>query len=92
MATEKTIKIKSTNLQGKSFVFTGFRSAELEKQILENSGEIKSSISSKVTHLVMKQVGSGSSKEKKAKELGVSILDEHMLKSMLQANVEGGLF
>ena len=94
IALEHVVQQKSTRLEGKSFVFTGFRSAILEKQIKEHGGEIKSSVSSKVTYLVMKQVGSGSTKEQNAKKLGISILDESMLKSMLQVNTEsdGALF
>ena len=82
---EKEINMKSEIFNGKSFVFTGFRSVELENKIKENGGEIKSSISSKVTHLVMKTLGSGSSKEKKAKDLGLQILDEKTLKELLES-------
>lgn len=90
LALSNSIERKSNNLDGKSFVFTGFRSLELENQIQEHGGEIKSSISSKVTYLVMKQIGSGSTKEKKAKELNIGLLDETMLKSMLQIDMENG--
>lgn len=40
-------------------------------------------ISKNTTHLVMKAVGSGSSKEKKAIELGVEIMTVEQLENML---------
>jgi DNA ligase (NAD+) len=64
-----------TDLEGKSFVFTGVRFPEYEKFIIENGGVIGSGVSKNTTHLVMKSKGSGSSKEKKAIDLGVEILE-----------------
>jgi NAD-dependent DNA ligase len=64
-----------TDLEGKSFVFTGVRFPEYEKFIIENGGVIGSGVSKNTTHLVMKNKGSGSSKEKKAIDLGVKILE-----------------
>jgi NAD-dependent DNA ligase len=55
-------------------VFTGVRSAELEKKIQEQGGEIKSGISKAVTILVCKDPTSGSSKMKKAMELGIRVM------------------
>ncbi len=65
----------STHLQGKSFVFTGVRLPEYESFITDHGGTIGSSVSKNTTHLVMKNKGSGSSKEKKAIDLGVKILE-----------------
>lgn len=41
-------------------------------------------ISKNTTHLVMKTVGSGSSKEKKAIELGVTIMTVEQLEDLLK--------
>ena len=76
-------------MAGKSFVFTGIRVPEYEKFIVENGGKIGSSISKNTTHLVMKSKGSGSNKEKKAIELGISILEiEDLEKIIYELNIQ----
>jgi DNA ligase (NAD+) len=70
-------------LEGKIFVFTGIRRKDLENTIVEMGGKIGSSVSGKTTHLVMKAKGSGSSKEKKALELGVEIMTVGELENFL---------
>ena len=77
------------DMAGKSFVFTGIRVPEYEKFIVENGGKIGSSISKNTTHLVMKSKGSGSNKEKKAIELGISILEiEDLEKIIYELNIQ----
>jgi DNA ligase (NAD+) len=61
-------------LYGKQIVFTGFRNADLEKKIETLGGEIGNSLSKKTSILVMKEKGSGSSKEKKAIDYGVIVM------------------
>lgn len=70
-------------LEGKVFVFTGVRRGDLEEIIKSNGGKIGSSVSKNTTHLVMKIIGSGSSKEKKAIELGIEIMDDVTLEKQL---------
>jgi DNA ligase (NAD+) len=81
-------KIESTklsdDLEGNIFVFTGVRRADLEKIIESRGGKIGSSVSKNTTHLVMKAVGSGSSKEKKATEFGVKIMTVEDLEKFLK--------
>ena len=72
-----------TDLEGKQFVFTGVRRADLESVIESRGGKIGSGVSKNTTHLVMKAVGSGSSKEKKAIELGVEVITVEQLEKML---------
>lgn len=60
-------------LSGMQIVFTGFRDAELEKKIEALGGEVLNSLSKKTNFLIMKEKGSGSSKEKKALENGATI-------------------
>lgn len=81
----KNIKIEqeSNDLEGKVFVFTGYRDKIAEENIIKRGGKIASSISKTTTHLVMKQLGSGSSKEEKALKLGVEILDPSGLNILL---------
>lgn len=64
----------SGSLYGKQIVFTGFRNPDLEKKIESLGGEIGNSLSKKTSILVMKEKGSGSSKEKKALEYGVEVM------------------
>jgi len=82
---EKVEVIKTgTDLEGKQFVFTGVRRKELEEIIESRGGKIGGSVSKNTTHLVMKAIGSGSSKEKKAIELGVEVITVEQLENLLQ--------
>ena len=70
-------------LYGKQIVFTGFRNADLEKKIEFLGGEIGNSLSKKTSILVVKEKGSGSSKEKKALDYGVEVLTVEEFESSL---------
>lgn len=81
---EKVEAVKvGTDLEGKSFVFTGVRRPDLESDIESRGGKIGSGVSKTTTHLVMKAIGSGSSKEKKAIDLGVEVITVEQLEKML---------
>lgn len=71
------------DLEGKSFTFTGVRRLDLESDIESRGGKIASGVSKTTTHLVMKAIGSGSSKEKKAIELGVQVITIEQLEELL---------
>ena len=82
---EKIESVKVSNdLDGMTFVFTGVRRADLESVIESRGGKIGGSVSKNTTHLVMKAVGSGSSKEKKAIELGVEVITVEQLETLLK--------
>ena len=82
---EKKEAVKVSNdLDGMTFVFTGVRRADLESVIESRGGKIGSGVSKTTTHLIMKVVGSGSSKEKKALELGVKIMTVEQLENLLK--------
>ena len=71
----KGAEINTTGiLYGKQIVFTGFRNPELEKKIEALGGEVANSLSKKTSILIMKEKGSGSSKEKKALDYGVEVM------------------
>lgn len=72
-----------TDFEGKSFVFTGVRRTDLESVIESRGGKISSGVSKNTTYLVMKAVGSGSSKENKAIELGVEVITVEQLETLL---------
>lgn len=82
---EESIKV-GNDLDNTNFVFTGVRRADLEKIIESRGGKIGSSVSKNTSHLIMKEMGSGSSKEKKATELGVKIMTVDQLEEMLKNN------
>jgi NAD-dependent DNA ligase len=81
---EKVEAVKvGTDLEGKSFVFTGVRRPDLESDIESRGGKIGSGVSKTTTYLVMKSIGSGSSKEKKAIDLGVEVITVEQLEKLL---------
>lgn len=63
----------SNDLEGMVFVFTGVRDKEINEIIESRGGKMSSGVSKNSTHLITKEKGSGSSKEKKAIELGQTI-------------------
>jgi len=82
---EKKESVKVSNdLDGMSFVFTGIRRPDLVEVIESRGGKEGSSVSKNTTYLVMKSVGSGSSKEKKAQELGVKVITVQELEEILK--------
>lgn len=83
LAVKTERELKGTDLLDMQFVFTGIRRKDLEEAIESRGGKIGSSVSKNTTHLVMKIKGSGSSKEKKAIDLGITILTVEELESIL---------
>lgn len=81
----KTEKIEPTSndLNGQSYVFTGIRRKDLEEIIISKGGIIGSGVSKNTSVLVMKEKGSGSSKEQKAEQLGIRILNVYELEKEL---------
>jgi DNA ligase (NAD+) len=75
--------IVSNALNSASFCFTGVRRTDLEAEIISRGGKIASGVSKTLTYLVMKEKGSGSSKETKAMDLGVTILTVEDLEALL---------
>jgi DNA ligase (NAD+) len=73
---EKPTAKTGNKCQNWNVVFTGFRDKTIENYIVEEGGSIANGVSSKTTHLIMKEKGSGSVKEKKAMELNMQILNE----------------
>ena len=81
------LKSNNTNLEGKTFVITGslfeFENRDAAKAKIEScGGKVSGSVSKKTSYLVSNE-DSGSSKTKKAKELGVAIITEKELLEMI---------
>ncbi len=76
-------------LAGRTFVITGSlhhfsNRNECKKKIEDLGGKVAGSVSSKTDYLVNNDAGSGSSKNKKAKELQIPIITEEELLPMLE--------
>lgn len=78
-----------TALAGKVFVITGTlerysNRKELKAEIEKAGGKVVSSVSSNTDYLITNNPGSGSAKNKTAKELGVEIITEEQAAGMLR--------
>lgn len=83
--------VVSNNLEGLNFVITGslneFENRDAAKSEIEkHGGKVSGSISSRTNFLVNNDVNSTSSKNTKAKSLGIPIISESNLISMLNSN------
>jgi NAD-dependent DNA ligase len=78
----KFIKINTKPIENKGifkdvyFVFTGFRSDEIEKFIINNGGEVETTITNKTNYLIMKDRNKITNKISKAIEKGVKIISK----------------
>ena len=80
----KSNQERNNTLSNLNFVITGslnhFNNRdELVEYIEENGGKVVASISSKVNYLINNDINSTSTKNNKAKELGISIISEEDL-------------
>lgn len=85
---EKRNENSSNKLEGMVFVITGklnqFSNRDAAKEFIEaNGGKVSGSISSKTTYLVNNDINSTSSKNKRAKDLGIKIITEQELKKLI---------
>lgn len=70
-------KVSGGVLAGISCCFTGamaYKRADLEKMVIENGGEVRSSVSGNLTYLVQADPNSTSSKSEKARKIGTKII------------------
>lgn len=72
---EKELEVSDSDsfVNGKSVCFSGIRDKELEEIIKSKGGKIASGVSKNTHYLIVKELNSGTSKEVKAKELGIEI-------------------
>ena len=85
---ENNVENNKAKLNGINFVVTGkvnkYKSRnDLEAVILHNGGKLQSAVSSTTNYLINNDVNSASGKNKKAKELGISIISEEDFIKML---------
>lgn len=88
LKTEELVQQKNESISGKVFVITGSLNTflnrdELKLQIENLGGKVTGSVSSKTDYLINNDSLSSSSKNKKAKELGVRIITEDEFRAFL---------
>lgn len=86
-------KNEGVDLSGKTFVITGslntFTNREELKELIENlGGKVSGSVSAKTNYLINNDKLSGSSKNKKAKELNISIITEDEFLQLIGKRME----
>ncbi len=85
---DESYKAAGGALEGMTLVITGSlehysNRSELKAEIESAGGKVAGSVSSKTDYLVTNNPGSGSSKNRTARELGIAIITENELRSML---------
>ena len=85
---DESYEAAGTSLEGKVFVITGslehYKSRkELKTEIEAEGGKVAGSVSAKTDYLITNDPNSGSSKNRAARELGVSIITEDEIRTML---------
>lgn len=83
------LRTSNSSLDGKTFVVTGSvehykNREELKNDIAAHGGKVSGSVSSKTDFLINNDLESNSSKNKKAKELGVKIISENQFLEMIK--------
>lgn len=76
-------KVVGGKMDGKTVVFTGFRSKDLEKAVEAAGGKMGSSVSSKTSYVVTENPADSSTKLQKARELNIPIISVSDLRSMV---------
>jgi NAD-dependent DNA ligase len=74
---------KEGGLTGKVFIFTGFRSKELEQMVEAAGGKMGSAVSSKTSFVVADDINSSSGKAAAARNIGVPVITVEQLRTML---------
>ncbi|EJT5937263.1 NAD-dependent DNA ligase LigA [Clostridium perfringens] len=84
---EEKDEVTEENLKGLKFVITGsletISRKDLEKIIKSKGGEVSKSISKNTSYLINNDITSTSSKNEKAKKMGILIIDEEMAKEII---------
>lgn len=85
----KMVTDDTKDLSGKTFVITGslnqFANRDAAKEEIElHNGKVSGSVSAKTDYLVNNDIDSNTGKNKKAKELGIPIINEEQLIAMLR--------
>ena len=85
---DESYEAAGTSLEGKTFVITGSlehyaNRKDIKAEIEAEGGKVAGSVSAKTDYLITNDPNSGSSKNRTARELGVTIITENEIRSML---------
>ena len=85
---DESFEAAGTSLEGKTFVITGSlehyaNRKDLKAEIEAEGGKVAGSVSAKTDYLITNDPGSGSSKNRAARELGIAIITEDEARAML---------
>ena len=85
---EETVDRSNDRINGQSFVITGSlehyaNRRDLKADIEAEGGKVAGSVSANTDYLITNNPGSGSAKNRSARELGVSIITEEEIMEML---------
>jgi DNA ligase (NAD+) len=88
---DESFEAAGTSLEGKIFVITGSlehyaNRKDLKAEIEAEGGKVAGSVSAKTDYLITNDPGSGSSKNRTARELGVAIITEDEAVAMIRGN------
>ena len=88
---DESFEAAGTSLDGKTFVITGSlehyaNRKDLKAEIEAEGGKVAGSVSAKTDYLITNDPGSGSSKNRTARELGVAIITEDEAVAMIRGN------
>ena len=88
---DESFEAAGTSLEGKTFVITGSLAhysnrKELKAEIESEGGRVAGSVSEKTDYLITNDPNSGSSKNRAAREHGVTIITEDQVREMLGHN------
>lgn len=84
---EEVDDVHKGSMVGEIVLFTGFRDKDLEARIEQEGGHIANGFSRKVTILVVRLKGTGSTKERRAIDLGITILTKEGLVSEFELDL-----
>ena len=77
-------RIKEITIKGHTFVFTGFRDADMEGKITKLGGRVTSAVSNKTDFVVASDPDDNTGKVQKAKHLGVSVMSKQKMAQILR--------
>jgi DNA ligase (NAD+) len=85
---DESYEAAGTRVEGKTFVITGSlehysNRKELQAKIIAECGKTTGTVSEKTDYLITNNPGSGSAKNRAARELGIEIITEDQVREML---------
>ena len=85
---DESYEAAGTRVEGKTFVITGSlehysNRKELQAEIIAEGGKTRGTVSEKTDYLITNNPGSGSAKNRAARELGIEIITEDQVREML---------